>query len=383
MQRRIGIDVTAAVSQGGGIGRYTREIVRALAKVGSENEYHLYSAKRPKETSIPNSLPTGPNFSYHEAPLSERWLYRIWYRMSLPIPVQWITGNLDLLHSPDFVLPPLRDNIPSLLTVHDLSFVHYPETFTDNLVRYLNNIVPRSIEAASHILADSQSTKDDLLAIWGVSPEKVTVLYSGVDSMFRPVTDNHLLQDARRRYGLGDEPYLLTVGTVQPRKNYQVLARAFKSISQNHSHNLVIVGGMGWLHKQLLEEIEKQDLVHRVILTGFVDDSDLPALYSGATLFTFPSLYEGFGLPLLEAMACGVPVISSNASSLPEVTGKAAVLLSPMDEVGWTETIHQLLIDPSLRTRLVASGFIRARDFTWNNSAVQLLAIYRQLLDLS
>jgi glycosyltransferase involved in cell wall biosynthesis len=299
----------------------------------------------------------------------------------LPVPVQWFTGNLDLFHSPDFVLPPLRGNIPTLLTIHDLSFVHFPETFTDSLVSYLNRVVPRSIEAASQILADSESTKDDLLAIWGVAPEKVTVLYSGVDKMFRPVTDNHLLQDARRRYGIGDEPYLLTVGTVQPRKNYHVLVRALKSISQNHIHNLVIVGGMGWLHEQLQEEIEAQELTERVILAGFVDDSDLPALYSDATLFTFPSLYEGFGLPVLEAMACGVPVISSNVSSLPEVVGDAAVLLSPMDEVGWTETINQLLVDPSLKTRLVAAGFIRARDFTWKNSAVKLLAIYRQLLN--
>jgi glycosyltransferase involved in cell wall biosynthesis len=383
MQRRIGIDVTAAVSQGGGIGRYTREIIQALAKVDSENEYHLYSAKRPKETPIPDPLPTGPNFSYHEAPLSERWLYRIWYRLNLPIPVQWITGSLDLLHSPDFVLPPLRDNIPSLLTIHDLSFVHFPETFTDSLVSYLNNVVPRSIEAASHILADSESTKNDLLAIWGVAPEKISVLYSGVNSLFRPVTDDHVQETTRQKYGIGDKPYLLTVGTVQPRKNYQLLVRAFKTISQSHSHNLVVVGAMGWLHEQLLEEIEKQGLSNRVVLTGFVDDSDLPSLYSGATLFLFPSLYEGFGLPILEAMACGVPVIASNVSSLPEVAGEAAVLLSPIDEVGWADKMHQLLADASLRTRLVAAGFIQAQEFTWKNSAAQLLAIYKQLLDMS
>jgi glycosyltransferase involved in cell wall biosynthesis len=157
--------------------------------------------------------------------LSARWLYRLWYRLRLPLPVQWFSGKIDLFHSPDFVLPPVRGKIPTLLTVHDLSFVHFPETFTNALVGYLNRVVPRSVARASHILADSQATKEDLVQVWDVSPEKVTVLRSGVDKRFRPVTDADTLEAVRRKYKLQSAPYLLSVGTVQPRKNYQMLIR--------------------------------------------------------------------------------------------------------------------------------------------------------------
>ena len=147
--------------------------------------------------------------SYHAAPFSERWLYRLWYRLRLPLPVQLVTGPLDLFHSPDFVLPPISGNIPTLLTVHDLSFLHYPETFPEALVTYLNRIVPWSVNRATHILADSQATKEDLVSLWHVPAEKVTVLYSGVNEHFRPVEDSELIMAVRQKYGLAERPYLL------------------------------------------------------------------------------------------------------------------------------------------------------------------------------
>ncbi|MCP4426754.1 MAG: glycosyltransferase family 4 protein [Chloroflexi bacterium] len=377
---KIGIDVTSAISQGAGIGRYTRELVQALASLDSKNEYHLFSAKPPSILPVPDPIPTAANVRYHPAPLDERWLYRLWYRLRLPLPVQWATGRLDLFHSPDFVLPPVSGAIPTLLTVHDLSFIHYPDVFPAKLVAYLNAVVPWSIGRATHILADSGATKDDLTTIWGVSADKITVLYSGVNETFQPAADEARLTAMRRKYNLGDAPYIFSVGTVQPRKNYQALIRAFAPVAANHPHNLIIAGGKGWLYDEMMGEVGRQGLSGRVHFIGFVDDADLPALYSAAALFAMPSLYEGFGLPLLEAMACGVPVLTSNASSLPEVVGETAVQLPPTNETAWTEAIIRLLNNPVQRARMIADGFRQARQFSWDKSARQLLQIYRALV---
>lgn len=377
---RIGIDVTSALTQGGGIGRYTRELVRALTALDGRSDYHLFAAKEVGETAVPDPLPSGEHIHFHAAPLTEAWLYRLWYRLRIPAPVQWTTGPLDLFHSPDFVLPPVAEGIPTLLTVHDLSFVHYPEVYPSVLVDYLNRVVPWSIRRATHVLADSAATRDDLVAAWQVPADKITVLYSGVNEQFRPVTEPEILTAVANRYHLDDTPYFLSVGTVQPRKNYQMLIRAFAPVAAVHPHNLYIAGGKGWLYDDMLAEIERQGLNGRVRFLGFVADADLPALYSQATLFLFPSLYEGFGLPLLEAMQCGVPVVTSHSSSLPEVVGETAVQLSPHDQKAWTNALQNLVADPAWRAHLVAAGYRRARQFSWQKAAQELLSLYQTLL---
>ncbi|MBK7895803.1 MAG: glycosyltransferase family 1 protein [Candidatus Promineifilaceae bacterium] len=376
----IGIDVTSALTQGGGIGRYTRELVQALATVDEQNSYRLFSAKPPVQLPVPEPLPQTKNFNHQPAPLDERWLYRLWYRLRLPLPVQWVTGQLDLFHSPDFVLPPVNGRIPTLLTVHDLSFVHYPHVFPAQLVSYLNQVVPWSIGRATHILADSEATRQDLLKIWQVPDDKVTVLYSGVHERFQPVADVGMVTAVRQKYHLQNFPYILSVGTLQPRKNYQMLIRAFAPLADNLPHHLVISGGKGWLYDEMLAEVERQGLTGRVHFIGFVDDADLPTLYSAADLFVFPSLYEGFGLPLLEAMGCGTAVLTSNSSSLPEVAGAAAHQLAPQDQPAWTATMQQLLTNHALRAQMVQAGQAQARHFSWQKSAEQLLAIYQRLL---
>ncbi len=377
---RIGIDVTAALTQGGGIGRYTRELVHALVDKATAYEYRLFHARPPAASPVPEPLPAGPHIRRRPAPLTDRWLYRLWYRARVPLPVQVFTGRLDLFHSPDFVLPPVLGRIPTLLTVHDLSFVHYPETFTPALVRYLNAVVPASVHRATHVLADSRATRDDLVSLWSVPDDKITVLYSGVGPQFRPVEGEGPIRAVRARYQLGDDPYLLCVGTLQPRKNLPLLIRAFAALAAQWPYRLVIAGARGWKTDETLNQATALGVVDRVQFLGFVPDADLPALYAGATLFLFPSHNEGFGLPILEAMACGVPVLAANASSLPEVAGEAAVLLPPADERAWTEAMHRLLLDGPRRTRLVAAGFRQARAFTWHRAARELAAVYRRLL---
>jgi glycosyltransferase involved in cell wall biosynthesis len=373
---RIGFDATAAVSQGAGIGRYTRELLRALAQADSQNSYRLFYASR----TVPHPLPSLPaNFHVTRLPFHDIWLARLWQRAQAPLPADWITGPIDLFHSPDFTLPPVRRSTRTLLTVHDLSFVRDRDSAAPGLRSYLEVVVPRSVARADHILADSAATRADLIELYHTPPEKISVLYCGIHPMFRPVADPQNLAAVRARYGLGSAPFILAVSTLQPRKNYARLIRAFARL-RDQSVNLVIAGGKGWLFETIFAEVARLALRERVIFPGFVADGDLPALYSAARLLAYPSLYEGFGLPMLEAMACGTPVVASTASCLPEVAGDAARLVSPTDVEALSVALDQVLADETLRRDLTAKGYARAGQFTWEQSARQLLSIYRELL---
>lgn len=375
---RIGIDYTSAAHQGAGIGRYTRALIRALTRLDRSNEYRLFVAGR----GGPHGQTRWPsNVRLSVIPLSQRNLTRIWHRLRLPLPVEAFIGSLDLFYSPDFVLPPVM-RARTLLTVHDLSFVCYPQTADPHLYRYLNVAVPRSVGRADHILADSQNTAHDLSRLWDVPAGKVSVLYSGVEPRFRPVTDAAELARVRGRYDL-PQNFIFTVGTLQPRKNYERLIRAFSQLwaaPEGHSHQLVVAGGKGWLYESIFDSVRELGLDRGVLFPGFVDDEDLPALYTLADLFVFPSLYEGFGLPVLEAMACGTPVICSDASSLPEVAGDAALLVDPLDVEGWTQAMGQALNDEQLRRRLVARGLAQARRFSWERAAREVQRLCRSLV---
>jgi len=372
----IGIDYTAALQQGGGIGRYVRSLISGLADVDWQVDYRLFAMGHSKST-LPN-LP-GENFSWHPTPISDAWFARLWHRARLPIPIELWTGSLDLLHAPDFTLPPVRKGTRTLLTVHDLSFIRAPETATDNLRAYLNNVVPRSVHRADHILADSAATKHDLITLYNVPTEKVSVLYSGVEPRFKPLDGEKLVQDVRKKYGIGKSPFILSLGTVQPRKNYVRLVQAFAQLDAP-DFKLIIVGGKGWLSTPLFEEIGRLNLNERVQLPGFADDEDLPALYNAAELFVYPSLYEGFGLPPLEAMACGTPVVVSNTSSLPEVVGEAGLLVDPLDVGAIAQSMQLVLSDASLYQTLRQKGLEQASQFTWTKAASELVGIYQDLL---
>ena len=376
MNQTIAIDYTAALQQGGGIGRYTRELIAALAAQDRTTGYRLFVAGH-TERRLPE--PPGPNFTWCATPWGPEWFARLWHRARLPIPIERWTGPIALLHAPDFTLPPTRPGTRTLLTVHDLSFVRAPETATPQLRAYLNEVVPRSVARADRILADSESTRQDLIELYDVPPDKISVLYSGVSDRFYPIQDEAILYEVRSRYGIGRRPYIFSVGTVQPRKNYGRLVEALHRLGRLRL-KLVIAGGKGWLDDPLYRQIEALGMEDQVQFLGFVPDEDLPALYSAALVFAFPSLYEGFGLPVLEAMACGVPVITSSVSSLPEVAGNAALLVDPYDVDALTEALARVLDDESLRNDLINKGQLRVQGFSWTAAARQLRQHYAALL---
>src|SRR6266545_990937 len=359
---KVGIDYTAAVWQGAGIGRYTRELIRAIVEQGPEFEYTLFYAAgqlapdSPYLADLSRLCATHPNVRAVPIPLTPRRLTQIWQRLRLPLPVEVFTGPLDLLHAPDFVLPPTRAR--TILTIHDLSFMVHPECAEPSMVRYLNQAVSRGLRRADAILADSQATRHDLARLLSVEPARVTVVYPGVGPRFRPLPPQEI-EPVRRRLGLPDR-FLLFVSTLEPRKNLVRLLEAFAQVAGRRSQaagpnetttsdlrlvtcdlHLVIAGRRGWLCEEIFATIERLGIGDRVRVLDFVHDNDLPALYNLACAFAYPSIYEGFGLPALEALACGTPVITADNSSLPEVvgdpsrgTGPAAAVLVSAEDVG-------------------------------------------------
>jgi glycosyltransferase involved in cell wall biosynthesis len=334
------------------------------------------AAARCSELPLP-----GSNFEWRSTRLSERWLARLWYRLRLPLPVQHWLGSLDLFHAPDFILPPVRPGTPTIVTIHDLSFVREPDSTMPGMSVHLNKWVPHSVKRADRVIAVSEATRRDLIEFYQTPPAKISVIYHGVSPEFRPVQEKERLRAVRYKYGLDQRPFILSVGTIQPRKNYQRLVQAFASINQPLS--LVIAGSEGWNCDDVYREVERLGLDDRVYFPGFVAEEDLPVLLSAATLFGYPSLYEGFGLPVLEAMACGTPIVAANQSSLPEVVGDAGLTVDPTDVAALATAITRLLDDPSLRERLSAAGLAQAAKFTWPTTAAKLLRVYQEVIEES
>ena len=384
----IAIDYTAAARQGAGIGRYARELVYAILAAGSPHHFVLMAATAglgdhwAREQQHLRDVAAGATrLAFRNLPLTDDWMARLWQRLRLPLPAEWITGRVDIFYSPDFVLPPLQRRTRALLTVHDLSFLRHPETFPPKLGAYLNRAVPRSVARADHILADSDATRNDLIDLLDVPPAKVTTLYGGVTARFTSHATDGERARLQAQYGIGQRPYILAVGTVQPRKNYVRLMEACDPLAAQRDLDLVIVGRPAWLSEPIVAAAERRPYVH---LMGFFADADLPALYRQAEVLAFPSVYEGFGFPPLEAMACGTPVVASTASSVPEVVGNtgvgdAGLLVDPLDVPAWTEALAQILDDQTLRAHLRQAGLARAATFTWARTAqawLDLLSLF-------
>jgi glycosyltransferase involved in cell wall biosynthesis len=313
-----------------------------------------------------------PGAEVRVIPFPRLWTHlRLSWEMALRPP--------DLLFVPAHVLPLARPR-RTLVTVHDLGYRRFPGAHPPRQRRYLELSTRWNARVASHVLADSQATRDDLVAAYGVPAGKVTVAYPGYDADLAPVRDPQALARVRERYAIA-APYVLFLGSIQPRKNLARLVRAFARVLDRHPElTLVLAGKEGWLAQPIHAQVDELGLVERVRFTGYVAEEDKAALLSGACLFAFPSLHEGFGFPVLEAQACGAPVLTSATSSLPEVAGNGALLVDPEEEEDIARGMVRILDDEALRRRLVAAGFHNLERFSWEGTAKVVAGIMESLL---
>jgi glycosyltransferase involved in cell wall biosynthesis len=381
---RVAIDYNAALRQLAGIGRYSRELVRALAELRSGDDIILFYAARDLHPGALDGLrrlqALNPRVKAAPIPITERLLTIVWQRLRLPLPVERWTGPVDVVHAPDFVLPPARAS-GTIVTVHDLSFRLHPEAAHERLRRYLESAVPRSLRRAARVLADSASTADDLRRLMSVPPDKISVLYPGVGAQFRRVADAAQLASVGEKYALPPR-FFMHVGTIEPRKNLERLMAAYRAVREERGEDaggLVLAGKPGWLSDPILAAARSTP---GVMLTGPVADEDLPALYSAATALVYPTLYEGFGFPPLEALACGAPVITSNTSSLPEIVAGIGLMVDPLDRQVLAAALRRVLDDPAITEQARNEGPSVAARFAWPRAAQQLLDVYREMSGL-
>jgi glycosyltransferase involved in cell wall biosynthesis len=371
----IGIDASRALrSRRTGAENYSVQLIRQLMSQARGHVLRLYCQERPPAGlfSPPDGAGVCVGRELRVIPLPRLWTHA---RLS----AEMIASPPDLLFVPAHVLPLVHPR-RSVVTVHDLGYHFYPQAHRNRDRIYLEVSTRFNARAAAHVLVDSQATRDDLVRVCDADPGKITVVHLGRDEGLQPMTDPQRLRHVQRKLGLerGGEPrpYVLYVGTLQPRKNLARLIDAFAmTLDLKPGLTLVLAGQPGWLVEPIKRRVTELGLEGRVLFPGYIDDEDLPALLSGAELFAFPSLYEGFGMPVLEAQACGAPVLTSSTSSLPEVAGDAALLVDPLDTAALARGLRLLLCDAPLRDRLRAAGFANVQRFSWRRCAEQTLAV--------
>lgn len=368
----IGYDATPALRQTAGIGRYARELLIALARLDSQDSFRVIFDALGASVGLP---PLNSRFQLYPIPASDRVMNLLWQRMRLPIPIEIRTGGLDVFHCPDFSLPPSR--AASIVTIHDVAFEVVPQLSYPSLATYLHRIVPRAVARARAVIVPSNHTKEAVVRRFGADDDKVHVIPEGVCPQFRTDKGDN---DEATIWRLGvRSPFLLSVGTLEPRKNYDRLLLAFAALRKSHDIRLVVVGRRGWLHDSVFKTHADLGFEDSVLFLDKVGDSDLSALYRLAEVTVYASLYEGFGLPALEALASGSPLVCSGNTSLPEVVGDAALLFDPWDVADITRTIDVLLNDVSLRSRLRLAGAARASAFTWSRAAEATSKLYHDV----
>lgn len=354
-----------------GVSQYTEQIVRSLAALAPEYGDTLTVFAEP--TPPPPGY-VSPAVHWHRSrlPTGHAPGRILWEQAVAPFMVP--RAHLDVLLCPVNVVP-LAVAVPTVVTVHDLAFLAHPEAFIPAKRRYLAAMTRLSTHRARRVIAVSAHTAADLTQYFGVPPAKITVIPNAADPAFRPATNPADIAAFRQNTGL-PERFVLAVGTLEPRKNLRRLVDAFARIApQAPEVSLVIVGGTGWRTSDLAPHIASLGLGERIRFAGYVENSDLPRWYQAATVFCYPSLYEGFGLPPLEAMACGTAIVTSNTSSLPEVVGGAALTVDPTDTAAIAAALLRLLTDDALRATLAAAGLAQATQFRWARTAAETRAV--------
>jgi len=375
---RVAIDVSAGLHEGAGNARYVRELIHALLALPEPPVLLPYATAGPIDIETPSWL-----LGLGRKEL--RWRDRAWRALSLSsqitgIPLRRLLPEADLVHATNSIVPRLGGS-PSVITVQDITFVSHPEAHSRLSRFHLRRMVPRACRRARLVIVPSRATAEELARRCGVDPSKMRVVPDGYDAARftpRPGQDD---AEALARYGIR-APYLLFLGTLEPRKNLLRLLDAFALLrEQGLRHRLVLAGGLGWGYQPVLDRLATGE-DGSVLRAGRVADRDLPALYRRAAALVYPSLFEGFGLPVLEAMACGTPVVTSNTSSLPEVAGNAALTVAPEDVPALAEAMHAVLTDEAVARRLRAEGPVQAARFTWRETARGTAAVYQEAISL-
>ncbi|GHD81120.1 glycosyltransferase family 4 protein [Vogesella fluminis] len=363
-----------------GIGRYAYRLGLELEK-HSDLKLSYFSGtgiiERPDPLREPvasvsrNTLKRFIPFKYHV-----RRLYHRWKDLRAQAEFARLQGEY-LFHEPNYILESYQG--PSIITVHDLSHIHYPECHPEDRIRFFNEHLPKSIERACHILTVSDFVREELIGLLGIAADKVTTTHNGVDESYHP-RDESQSREVLARYGLTYQRYLLVVGTVEPRKNLRRLINAYLMLPKalQQAYPLLLVGGRGWESPEFYAQLDRLQAAGSLIWPGYVPEADLPVLYAGAKALAFPSIYEGFGLPVLEAMASGVPVLAAQRSAPAEILGDAGMLVDTLDEQAMADGLQRMLEDEQWVLQARASGLLRARQFSWQACAEVTAGVYRR-----
>lgn len=376
---RIAIDLTPIPKQMTGVGKYTLCLLKSLAEYDRKNHYWIFVKGDQCETFDPNRN----NFHIVRLNrlLNNKILRIFWEQIALPIHMS--RRKIEILHSIHYTTP-LIAMCKRVITFHDMTFFIIPEKHTYVKRIFFRSVIPLSIKKAVRIIADSENTKLDIQKLFYISSAKIDVVYTSKDSMYRQLENKDTILHIKKKYGIKNE-FILYVGILEPRKNVTRLVQAYSRLIEENriKHQLVIAGKKGWAYQEIFNTVVKLDsnIKKKIVFAGYVPEEDLPYLYNAADLFVYPSLYEGFGIPPLEAMACGVPVITSNVSSLPEVVGDAGLLVDPYDVEAIGQAIHRILIDKELKIELKKKGLQKAREFSREKLAKKMLEVYKKALE--
>ena len=374
---RVGVDARLIYFQPAGISRYTWHLLQAMAELDKDDEFTIFQHRKHRTPLISQA-----NFRRRTlfAPAHHRL-------EQAALTVELYLHPLDVLHFTDFIPPlhrPPRFYAPyrTVITVHDLAFVHYPHFLTAESAAYYGQI-DKAVVRADHIIVPSEHTRRDLIAQTGVPADKVSVIYEAAKPGFGPLPLEATRAEITAKYAIPSH-FILIVGTIEPRKNVTGLLHAFQYLRQKYDVpdlGLVVAGSEGWLYEETLETVKTLGLESSTFFLGRVADDDLQKLYVAARCLVHPALYEGFGLPPLEAMACGTPTVVSNVSSLPEVVGDAGLLVDPRHYEEMAIAIHRLVTDDVLHAELRAKGIQRAQTFSWEKAARKTLDVYRKVAE--